>query len=255
MATVTLPWDAQSITIIRHDDENPANPPDGHLILYTIAQPEPFTSISSNAASSPPTKRKPRPTYSLPPPPIFAATRFRLPLPSTNDPGFRREILVGGERGLQLSKCFSVGEDVSITHLQGTIREILRQQVEEQVSIYCNGPFVSVERAYFPSEWGQRQKFVRAVHKPLDHKGNAYVTYSFILAHMVEQQHRHWCELSLWDEVDLEPLLGPAAFWAKGSKAKWDSIYIVAIRKHRTSKENHGAAAIWFPELEIRVTC
>lgn len=51
--------------------------------------------------------------------------------------------------------------------------------------------------AQFPSEWGQRQKFVRAVHKPLDHKGNAYVTYSFILAHMVEQQHRHWCELSV----------------------------------------------------------
>ncbi len=115
---------------------------------------------------------------------------------------------------------------------------------------------------------------MHAIYKPL-YGEMTYVTHAFLLAHMVKQQHKHWCELSvsvfafsswsrrayrryvcpqLWDEVDLEPLLGSGSFWAKGSKVSWDSIYIVAIRKH-LAKENHGAAATWFPELQIRVTC
>ncbi|OJT08630.1 hypothetical protein TRAPUB_479 [Trametes pubescens] len=232
MATVTLPWDARAVTIIRHDDENPAQPPDGHLVLYTIAQPEPFINIPSNSVSAHPTRRRPAHTYASPPPPIFAATRFRLPLPPTNDPKYRYEVYVGGQVGLQLSKCCSVGEDVDTNYLRYAIENIIDKPKTE-----------------FPSEWGQKKKPVHAIYKPL-YGEMTYVTHAFLLAHMVKQQHKHWCELSLWDEVDLEPLLGSGSFWAKGSKVSWDSIYIVAIRKH-LAKENHGAAATWFPELQI----
>ncbi len=54
---------------------------------------------------------------------------------------------MGGQVGLQLSKCCSVGEDVDTNYLRYAIENII-DKPKTEVSIYCNGPNLMVERAY-----------------------------------------------------------------------------------------------------------
>lgn len=154
MATVTI-WDAA--TIIKHEDEEATIPPDNHFVLFTIAQ-EPTdyelhratpSSSSSSASSSAPQRRAQR--IAAPddpyPPPIFPATRFRLPLPSGNDPSFRHEVRVDGKLGLQLSTCCSAGDDIDTRRVLGTILHKV-ENAGASMDHLCYGQYVWVERAY-----------------------------------------------------------------------------------------------------------
>ncbi|KAI0633988.1 hypothetical protein C8Q77DRAFT_1072717 [Trametes polyzona] len=253
--TVTI-WD--SATIIKHEEEDAIIPPDNHFVLYTIAEePESSTrNISGRGVPSRPTRGNvpiptPAPGNTLRyPPPIMAATRFRLPLPRGNDPNFRHEVRVNGKLGLQLSTCCAAGEDIIPLRVLGIVMRTV-EGAGNLMEHLCFGPNIWIERAYFPTESETRVRDQRRAVVKRDYAGG--VTQGLMLALMIEKQYKHWCELSLWDEVELEPLLGNGAIWAKGSRVGWDALFIVAIRRHKSRSPDGNIR--WFPELEIRVTC
>ncbi|KAI0357891.1 hypothetical protein OH77DRAFT_1422029 [Trametes cingulata] len=138
--------------------------------------------------------------------------------------------------------------DEDVQHLP-LLRSIMHQ-VEgagTSMSHYCSGQYVWIERAYFPAEKGIRDEN-RVTPKYRD----VNFTRADMLAFMIKKQHEHWSHVAqVWDEVDLEPLIGCSAIWAKGSKASWDSIYITAIRRRQSRAMDGGIR--WFPELEVCV--
>ncbi|KAI0365014.1 hypothetical protein BV20DRAFT_955165 [Pilatotrama ljubarskyi] len=240
-------WDG--VYVVKQEDEESTIPRNNRFVLYAIAQDPPgdphhppVRPPTASQSGRPIPGPSAGPAY---PPPIFPTRRFRLPLPPDTDMSFRHEVRVNGQLGLQLSTCCSVDEDVQ--HLP-LLRSIMHQ-VEgagTSMSHYCFGQYVWIERAYFPTEKGIRDEN-RVTPKHRD----ANFTRADMLAFMIEKQHKHWSHVAVWDEVDLEPLIGCCAIWAKGSKASWDSIYITAIRR-RQSRATDGSIR-WFPELEVCV--
>ncbi|KAI0640419.1 hypothetical protein C8Q79DRAFT_451818 [Trametes meyenii] len=241
MVTGTI-WD--TVYAVKHDEEEPKLAPGHRFVLYAVAQ-DPCAAAFPPSSSIIPQSHSittHTPTY---PPPIFPATRFRVPLPRDTNPGIRMEVRVHGEPGLQLSRCCSVDESIGGICLRGIIMHLV-DDANKSVDHFCHGYYLWVNRAPFYNE-----KVRSADERATPKYSQSGVTQAHLLALMVERQHKHWSEItSLFDEVDLEPLVG--AIWAKGSQVSWDSLYIVAIRRYQSTAIDGSYR--WFPEIEVRVT-